>query len=70
MGDRNWLGVKEVAAELHVHYITALELIHRGLLRATRVGRRWRVSREELERFKREGNYTPEEQEERALTGR
>jgi excisionase family DNA binding protein len=51
------VGVREVAEELDVQYITALTYIHRRQLLGVRRGGKWKVSREELDRFKKEGNH-------------
>lgn len=51
------VGVREVAEELNVQYITALTYIHRRQLLGVRRGGKWKVPREELERFRVEGNH-------------
>lgn len=51
------VGVREVADELDVQYFTALTYIHRRQLLAVRRGGKWKVPREELERFKVQGNH-------------
>jgi excisionase family DNA binding protein len=53
---KEYFTVKDVAKELGVTYITALGYIKKGLMEGIRVGGQWRISLEELERFKREGN--------------
>ena len=51
------LSVKEVAQELDVAYITALTYVHRQQIIGVRRGGQWVVSKEELDRFKKEGNH-------------
>lgn len=62
------IGIKELARKLGVNYITALGYVHDQKIKGVRVGGRWSVPTEELERFLREGNHPdsklPEEQEE------
>jgi excisionase family DNA binding protein len=55
-----YLTVKEVAIDLGVSYITALKYIHNNMLKGIRIGGQWRVTPEELERFKQEGNRSKE----------
>jgi excisionase family DNA binding protein len=57
MDSQKEVGVREVAEELDVQYITALTYIHRRQLLGVRRGGKWKVSREELDRFRREGNH-------------
>jgi len=45
------LTVRELAQYLHVVPITVYRMIDRGDLRAVKVGRVWRVRREEFERY-------------------
>lgn len=42
---------KEAAAYLKVHKLTVLRMINRGELKATKVGRHWRIQRSEVERI-------------------
>ncbi len=50
--------IKELAETLGVHYITALNYVRRGRLKAIKIGGQWRVLESELERFMTEGNLT------------
>jgi excisionase family DNA binding protein len=45
------LPLKEAARELDCHIETCRSLIHRGLLKGTRVGRLWKVAPAELHRY-------------------
>lgn len=56
------LRIKEVSAELDVSYVTVINYIKRGHLRAFKVGGQWRIKPSELERFKREGNLLRKEE--------
>ena len=49
--------IKELANELDVAYITALTYVHRGQVKGIRKGGQWKISREEVTRFKKEGNH-------------
>lgn len=40
------LNVSEVSAQLRISYKTTLELIKSGKLKATKVGREWRISQQ------------------------
>jgi excisionase family DNA binding protein len=52
VGEKSWLTVPEVAADLHIPRTRAYELIQRGELPAVRIGERSiRVNKAELERF-------------------
>lgn len=51
------LSIKEVAQELDVAYITALTYVHRSQIKGVRRGGQWIVTKEELVRFKAEGNH-------------
>ena len=48
-----YLTVEEVAAYLRVSEATVRKLIESGELKATRVGRRYRISRESLQDYER-----------------
>lgn len=51
--------IKEIARELQVSYITALNFVKSGKIRGGRqIGRDWRIPRAEFERFLQEGNAT------------
>lgn len=54
------MGVKEVAQAIDRCYATTLSLITSGKIRAVLKGGRWEVSEEEVERFKKEGNWKEE----------
>lgn len=54
------LRVKEVAAILDVSYVTVINYIRRGQLRAHKAGGQWRVYPQELDRFRAEGNVEEE----------
>ncbi|HOL14169.1 MAG TPA: helix-turn-helix domain-containing protein [Bacillota bacterium] len=54
------LTVREVAERINKHYVTTLNLIYKGYLRAVKRGGTWFVTAEEVERFIREGNYKSE----------
>lgn len=58
------LTISEAAEAIGKHYITTLRLAHQGYLRAIKKGGAWYVKREEIERFNREGNYIPPDDEE------
>jgi PTS system nitrogen regulatory IIA component len=45
------LTIREVAKYLHVVQLTVYRMIKRGDLKAIKVGRVWRVRREDLERY-------------------
>lgn len=47
----NLLDAREVAAMFRVSYMSIMRLIHRGELRSIRVGRSYRIPRDEVERF-------------------
>src|SRR5579875_888809 len=49
------LNLKQVAASLGVHYMTAYRYVRQGRLAATRVGTEWRVSEAALDAFTRRG---------------
>jgi excisionase family DNA binding protein len=50
-----WLNLKQAAALLGVHYMTAYRYVRQGQLEAEQSGTQWRVSRDALERFGRPG---------------
>lgn len=55
------LSPQDVAEELGLHYETVLRLIRAGVIPAYRAGlKRWRVTREELDAYKREGGPNPQ----------
>lgn len=51
----NMLTIKQVADELNVCRMTIMRHLTKGNIKGIRVGRSWRISREEVERIKREG---------------
>jgi excisionase family DNA binding protein len=51
--DDTSLNLKQVAAELGVHYMTAYRYVRQGRLDARRLGTEWRVDREALHQFRR-----------------
>jgi len=51
------LTVREAARHINKHYVTTLNLIYKGYLRAVKKGGNWYVTEEEVDRFNREGNY-------------
>ncbi len=61
MDERIVLSVKEVAARIGKHYVTTLNLIYKGHLRAVKRGGTWYVEVAELERFIKDGNYEEKE---------
>lgn len=54
------LTVREAAVQINKHYVTTLNLIYKGYLRAVKKGGTWYVTTQEVERFNREGNYETE----------
>ena len=55
------LTVREAAERINKHYVTTLNLIYKGYLRAVKKGGNWYVPVEEVDRFNREGNYRGED---------
>lgn len=53
------MGAKELAARLGVHYVTILKALNRGQVKGVRMGKKWKIPAEEVERVIREG-YTNE----------
>lgn len=51
------LTVKEVSQELDVSYTTVLNMIKRKELKAIKRGGCWYVTKDELQRFEKEGNH-------------
>jgi len=51
-----YLRPKDVAAGLDVSYVSVMNYIKRGQLKAFKIGGQWRIKPSEYERFKREGN--------------
>jgi len=47
----SWLTVADVAAQQQVHPKTVLRWISNGRLPATRIGRHWRISQQQLDRM-------------------
>lgn len=56
MPEQEYLNVKDVSVALDVSYITALSYIKNGYLLGIKQGGQWKISKEELRRFMREGN--------------
>lgn len=48
---KKYLQVKDVAAELEVSEKTVRKLINEGVIVAYKLGREWRVTREDLDKF-------------------
>jgi excisionase family DNA binding protein len=51
-----YLRPKDVAADLDVSYVSVMNYIKRGQLKAFKLGGQWRIAPSELERFKCKGN--------------
>jgi len=49
--DKEFLTVKEVAETLHIHWQSVLNYIKRGELRAVKLGRGYRIARNDLSTF-------------------
>lgn len=49
--DQHWFTISEVATEFHVSAMTVYRLVHSGRLKAKRIGRSFRISRNELADF-------------------
>jgi len=47
----NLFTAQEVADRLRVHYLTVLIMMRNGTIKATKVGRAWRVQEDELIRI-------------------
>ena len=54
MENNNFLTVEQVAQALQVHWQTVLNYIKSGKLRALKLGKGYRISKEELEKFVRQ----------------
>ena len=50
------LTIKEAASALRKSYNTVFRYVKLGFIKALRIGGQWRITEEELERFKLEGN--------------
>jgi len=57
------LTLKEVAKELRKSYNTVFRYTKLGFIKAIRIGGQWRITQEELERFKAEGNRSRKEEQ-------
>lgn len=57
----DWLTIHEVAVRLDLHYQTVINFIRSGKLKAIKVGGQWRVTSEELLRFRTQGNLPQKE---------
>lgn len=51
MENNNFLTVEQVAKTLQVHWQTILNYIKNGKLKAVKLGKGYRISKEELKRF-------------------
>jgi excisionase family DNA binding protein len=49
-----WVSLSTASRELGVAHDTLRAQVHRGKLAATKIGRDWLVSREEVDRYRRE----------------
>ncbi len=56
----DWLTIQDVAVRLDKHYNTVVNYIRSGKLKAVKVGGQWRVTSEELLRFRTQGNLVRE----------
>lgn len=54
--DKDIFSLQETAEILDLSYQTILSLVKKGYLVAVRHGSQWRVNKDEIERFKNEGN--------------
>ena len=59
MAEEQELTLEQVAAELNVSYATARKRVLDGLIPARREGLEWRVTRSDLEEYKRKTRYYP-----------
>ena len=50
----DWISLSTASRELGVAHDTLRAQVHRGKLAATKIGRDWLISRDELERYRRE----------------
>ena len=50
------LKLPEVAKILDLPYTTLVDIVHRGEIKAAKYGKLWYVEKEEVKRFKKEGN--------------
>jgi excisionase family DNA binding protein len=55
------MSVKEVSVILGLHYNTILKYISLGLIHAVRIGKSYRISKEELDRIMHDGIIIPKE---------
>lgn len=62
MNTKEELTIRQVADLLGLNYVTVMRYIHTNKLRAIKRGGRWRIEREEYERFLREGNWREDEE--------
>ena len=51
VANRTWLTIQQAADELQVNARTIWSEIHRGNLKASRVGAQWRIRRESLDDY-------------------
>lgn len=60
MAEQRWLTVPEAATHLGIATDTVYDWIHRRGLPAHRVGRLWRIDREEIDAWVKSGGAAPE----------
>jgi len=58
MENKEFYSLNDVAKILDLSYQTVLSLVKKGYLVAAKYGSQWRISRNELKRFKNEGNLS------------
>lgn len=56
----NYVGIKEAAAMLGLHYQTVIKYCDKGYLKTLTVGYRRKITLDEIDRYKREGNHSGE----------
>jgi len=61
MKEDNLLTIREVAKYLHVVQLTVYRMIKRGDLPAVKVGRVWRIRRQDLEDYLKRSTSQPKE---------
>ena len=53
------MSLKEAASEIRVCYNTMLKYVNTGAVKSVKIGRKYLISEEEIERVKREGVQIP-----------